>query len=222
MQLFDIVGPSMIGPSSSHTAGAARIGFMVRRILGEPVAEAHLFLFGSFAATGKGHGSDKALVAGLLGLHIDDEKLPISFELAKKSGLIFSFQNSAKPMPHPNTVRVIATGISGKTLDIVAFSVGGGRILVHQINDINVEFSGDLHTLIIIQRDQPGVVAAVANALASHQINIAIMKLYRNNRGGDAIMVIETDQRPAETVAGFINKLPGVTNAVFVPALNDG
>ena len=128
MNIFDIVGPIMVGPSSSHTAGAVRIGYITRRLLGEPVIRAEIGLCGSFLATGKGHGTDKALVAGLLGLAVDDMRIPESFEMAKKQGLSFRFTAEEIPEAHPNTAHLKVEGASGQKLDIVAASVGGGRM----------------------------------------------------------------------------------------------
>ena len=175
MNIFDIVGPIMVGPSSSHTAGAVRIGYITRRLLGEPVIRAEIGLCGSFLATGKGHGTDKALVAGLLGLAVDDMRIPESFEMAKKQGLSFRFTAEEIPEAHPNTAHLKVEGASGQKLDIVAASVGGGRMKVCSIDGITAEFYGECPTLVVQDRDEPGQVADMTTMLAQANINIATM-----------------------------------------------
>ena len=180
MDIFDILGPVMVGPSSSHTAGAARIGAMARPLLGEEVADAKLHLYGSFAETGKGHGTDRALVAGLLGMKPDDLRIPGSFAVAAEQGLTFSFRNVQLRNAHPNTARLQLTGAKGRTLDIVAESIGGGRIRICSIDGIETNFSGEHNTLIVHNQDTPGHVAAVTAALMQRHVNIATMQLYRS------------------------------------------
>ena len=146
MRLFDILGPVMIGPSSSHTAGAVRIGWMAQRLLGSPPVRAEIGLAGSFALTGRGHGTDRALIAGLLGMHPDDSRIPDSFALAAERGLDFTFSTLHLRGAHPNTARLQLTGADGRTLDIVAESVGGGRIRVCSIDGITANFTCLLYT----------------------------------------------------------------------------
>lgn len=177
MNLFDIIGPVMVGPSSSHTAGAVRIGLVSRRLLGEPVGKAMIYLHGSFALTGKGHGTDKALIGGFLGLKPDDERFPHSFELAAKKNLSFEFEEKNLRNAHPNTVEMVLTGVSGRNLDIVASSLGGGRICVTKIDGLDANFCGDFPTLIVHNLDQPGHVAEVTSMLAHKSVNIATMQL---------------------------------------------
>ena len=201
MDLFDILGPTMVGPSSSHTAGAVRIGKMARTLLGEKVSQALLSLHGSFAQTGAGHGTDRALIAGLLGRAPDDLRIPHSFEDAEAKGLVFAFRKVNLGNVHPNTVVIEAVGISGKKLKMQACSTGGGPILVTELNGIPVSFTGDLNTLIVRNRDDCGQIADVTGALSREGVNIAFMSLCRDVRGGSAIMVIEVDHAiPAETV----------------------
>jgi L-serine dehydratase len=194
MNAFDIVGPVMIGPSSSHTAGALRLGRVAHRLLGEVPVQADITLHDSFAATGRGHGTDRAILAGLMGLEPDDERIRTAFQLAAETGLSYSFHFRTGVADHPNTVDITAQGAGGRTVRLSGASVGGGSMLVKQINGISVEFTGELHTLIVVHRDKPGVVAGVSQALAAHAINIASMRLYRKGKGGQAIMLIETDQ----------------------------
>lgn len=161
MNLFDIVGPVMVGPSSSHTAGAVRIGQVSRHLLGESVKEAKILLHGSFLATGKGHGTDKALVAGLLGMAADDIRIPDSFDIAKESGVKFEIGKIQLKNAHPNSVKLLLVGESGRNLEIVACSLGGGRIKICTIDGLEANFSGEYTTLVVHNDDQPGHVAEV-------------------------------------------------------------
>ncbi|WP_411678122.1 L-serine ammonia-lyase, iron-sulfur-dependent subunit beta [Caproicibacter sp.] len=207
MNLFDIMGPIMVGPSSSHTAGAVRIGLITRKLLGEPVTDAEMLLHGSFAATGEGHGTDRALIAGLLGMNPDDENIPKSFEIAEKQGMKFRTGVIALRNVHPNTAMLRVSGKSGKKLEVVASSLGGGRIRICRIDGIETNFSGDCPTLIVHNLDQPGHVAQVTELLCQYSVNIAAMQLYRDVRGGYAVMVLECDQPiPAEPLASLARK----------------
>ena len=194
MNIFDILGPVMVGPSSSHTAGAVRIGLIARRLLGGQPATAKITLSGSFAATGTGHGTDRALVAGLLGMKPDDIRIPDSFALAVEQGLAFTFNKIELKETHPNTAILQLSTAGGRELEVQASSLGGGRIMVNKLDGINVNFNGDSPTLIVHNLDQPGHVAEVTSMLSHKSVNIATMQLYRNHRGGYAVMVIETDQ----------------------------
>lgn len=162
MDIFDLIGPVMVGPSSSHTAGAVRIGYVARKLLGEEPKSARITLHGSFAATGRGHGTDKAIVAGLLGMHPDDERIPRSFELAWEQGLDFSFELRELRAAHPNTARLDLTGKSGRRLSMTGASVGGGRIEVRELDGIALSFSAEKPTLIIRNEDQPGSISIVS------------------------------------------------------------
>ena len=217
MNLFDILGPVMVGPSSSHTAGAVRIGLMTRQLLKDEPVQAQVGLFGSFAATGRGHGTDKAICAGLLGMHSDDERIPHSLDLATKSGLRISFENiDHLPDAHPNTAVITAVGKAGRQIVVQASSVGGGRIMIDKIDGIDVQFSGEMHTLVVHNYDVPGHVALVTQLLHQYHINIATMRLYRKNRGGYSVMVLETDQPVDESVIGQIERADGIIRVTYV------
>lgn len=220
MNLFDIIGPVMVGPSSSHTAGAARIGFIAQRLLGAPLQKAIIYLHGSFALTGEGHGTDKALIGGLLGMAPDDENLPKSFELAKERNISFEFHEKDIRGAHPNTVELELTCQNGRTLDIVASSLGGGRIKVCSIDGLDANFCGDSPTLIVHNLDQPGHVAEVTSMLAHKSVNIATMQLYRSRRGGHAVMVIECDQEIPTNALKWLEHLEGVEKVTYL-SLND-
>lgn len=201
MNIFDIVGPVMVGPSSSHTAGAVRIGFVSRKLLGEPIRSVQLLLYGSFLATGKGHGTDRALVAGLLGMQPDDERVPFSFEEARNAGMKFKFGEANLKEAHPNSVVLKLEGESGKELEIIAASLGGGRMKICQIDGYEANFCAEYPTLIVQNLDQPGCVATVTTMLSKLGINIATLQLYRDSRGGDAVMVVECDREvPSDSI----------------------
>ena len=216
MNLFDILGPVMVGPSSSHTAGAARIGYVALRLLEDEPVKADIVLHGSFATTGVGHGTDKALVAGLLGMAPDDIRIPQSFELAKKNGLDFSFINKTLKDAHPNTAVLKLTGKNGKQLEIQAASIGGGRIMIHKLDGVSVVFSAEKPTLIVYNQDQPGYVAQVTTSLSQRNVNIATMNLYRDKRGGFAVMVIETDQKIPQEAIGMLDQLKGIRKVSYI------
>ena len=202
MDIFDILGPVMVGPSSSHTAGAARIGAMARTLLGEPVTEAKIHLYGSFAETGRGHGTDRALVAGLLGMKPDDLRIPSAFEEAARAGLRYTFDVISLRDAHPNTAVLEVQGVSGKQLTMQAASLGGGRIEVNR-------------TLIVRNQDEFGSVAGVTNILSQLRINVANMSLSRQKRGGDALMVIEIDQHMRPNQVQFLAELPGILSVTY-------
>ena len=215
MDIFDIIGPVMVGPSSSHTAGAVRIGYIAGKLMGEPIAKAEIFLYGSFLATGKGHGTRKALVAGLLGMKPDDMRIPDSFEIAKKHGIEVTFGESALRDAHPNTAQILLTSVTGKKLEVVGESLGGSRINIAQIDGISTNFSGDYPTLVVHNMDQPGHVAEVTSMLAHKSVNIATMQLYRASRGGNSVMVLECDQEVPEEGINWLRHAEGVVTVSY-------
>ena len=215
MRLFDVLGPVMIGPSSSHTAGAARIGYTAQKLLGEIPAQADIGLYGSFATTGKGHGTDKALIAGLLGMQVDDPAIPDSFRIAGERGMDFSLEGIDLGDVHPNSVKMNLTGVSGRTLEVVAASIGGGRIQICELDGITANFSGDYPTLIVHNIDQPGHVTEVTSMLAHKGVNIATMQLYRKSRGGSAVMVIECDQEVPKESLAWLERLEGILKVTY-------
>lgn len=216
MNLFDIVGPVMVGPSSSHTAGAVKIGNVSRKLMGEKIVKAEILFHGSFLATGKGHGTDKAVVAGLLGCAVDDPRIPDSLQMAHDAGMLYSFGAVDLGDVHPNSVKMHLTGQSGKELDVVAASVGGGRIQICKLDGLTANFSGDYPTLIVHNVDQPGHVAEVTSMLEHKSVNIATMQLYREGRGGNAVMVLECDQEvPAEAIR-WLEHLEGIVKVTYL------
>lgn len=215
MNIFDIVGPVMVGPSSSHTAGAVKIGYVAGKLLAEPVAEAEILLYGSFLATGKGHGTQLAIVAGLLGMEPDDVRIPQSFSLAREKGMKFSFGEAKLKDGHPNSVQLNLTGVSGRRLEIVGQSLGGSLINIASIDGLSANFSGEYPTLIVHNMDQPGHVAEVTSMLSHKSVNIATMQRYRAGRGGNAVMVIECDQEIPEESVQWLAHLEGVNKVTY-------
>lgn len=216
MNLLDIIGPVMVGPSSSHTAGAVKIGRVAQKLIAEKIVHAGIYFHGSFLATGKGHGTDRAVVAGLLGMAVDDSHIPFSFEVAEKEGLEFFITGIDLGDAHPNSVKLELTGVSGKKIEIIAASVGGGQIQICEIDGLQASFGGDYPTLIVNHKDVPGRVTAVTSMLSQKGVNIAAMKLFRTTRGGDAVMVIECDQEvPIESVQ-WLESLEGIIKVTYL------
>ena len=210
MNLFDILGPVMVGPSSSHTAGAVRIGLMARALLGQEPVRARLLLHGSFASTGEGHGTHRALIAGLLGLSPDDSRVPDSFALAGERGLEYTFGTCVLRDVHPNSVLIQLEGAQGGALEVGASSPSGGRIQVFRLDGLSTSFTGELPTLVVHNSDRPGCVSQVTGVLAGHGMNVATLQLNRGNRGESAVMVIECDQPIPDEVAQEVRDLPGI------------
>jgi len=210
VSILDIIGPVMVGPSSSHTAGACRIGLFARALLGGQPGSAHVELHGSFARTGQGHGTDRAIAGGLLGFHPDDERLRDSIDLATAAGLDLTFENAKlRGDHHPNTTRITAH-LGDREVAIVGSSVGAGRIVITAIDGFPVDITGTLPTLVVVASDQPGTVAAVTSALARQGGNIATIKVSRRRKGGHAIHIYELDEPVGGDALGALAALPGV------------
>lgn len=217
MNVFDIIGPAMIGPSSSHTAGASRAGLVARRLLGEEPAWAHVTLYGSFALTYAGHGVDRAIIGGLLGFELDDVRIRDSFRFAHEAGLDFSVETSEEDAGHPNTARISLRGKNGGSVSVVVRSVGGGVVNVVEIDGGEVLFSAEYDTTVIFNNDRPGTVARISAVFAAHGINIAFMRVFRKYEGKDAIMVIETDQQAGEDVIRKLRDSENILKVITIP-----
>lgn len=215
MGIFDIIGPVMIGPSSSHTAGAARIGRIAREILGDEVSSATITLYGSFAKTGHGHGTDKALVAGLMGYAPDSGTIRDAISIAEERGISITFNLSSEDMGHPNVAEIHATGKNGKSVTVIGHSLGGGRVKITNIGGYPVEITGEEYTLLTRHNDVPGIVADVACVLAEEQVNISNMRVFRKGKGREAVMVIHTDQKIPKTVVEKIENKNRNINSVL-------
>lgn len=210
VSLLDIIGPVMVGPSSSHTAGACRLGLLGRGLVSGTPQKALLELHGSFARTGEGHGTDKALVAGLLGFRPDDERIRTALQIAEQEGLDYRFEKtSLADSAHPNTVRMtLERGDIKATM--TGSSLGAGRVEVNEIDGYPVEVTGNFHTIVLVAEDKKGSIARITSILADHDINIATLRLTRKQKGGDAFMVIECDESPGEGVRDEIRSLDWV------------
>jgi L-serine dehydratase len=220
MNIFNIIGPIMIGPSSSHTAGAARIGRVASSLLGNSISEARILFSGSFATTYKGHGTDRAVVGGLLGYLPSDERIRTSLAEAAKKKINISFGITDLAEYHPNTMLLELTNKDGITLKVIASSVGGGSIVIKKIDDYAVEFNAECNTLIIPHEDRKGVIAETAEVLARNNINIAGMKVFRSERGGKAMMVIETDEKIGQDILDRLNRQKYVYKSIYLEPVN--
>ncbi len=217
ISIFDVTGPVMIGPSSSHTAGAAKLGRIARLIAEKPFKKVSFGLHGSFADTYKGHGTDIALVAGALGMYEYDERLSQAFEIAKKEGIEYEFYKTELDDMHENSVKITFTFDDGTQCNVWGSSIGGGQIKIVRINEFDTEFNATAPTLIVNQYDKKGVISNISKVLFDCNINIAVMKLSRTARGKNACTVIETDGKIPENV---VNTLRGIENIISVQAIN--
>lgn len=210
ISLFEVAGPVMIGPSSSHTAGAARLARVARSVAAKPFRHVSFGLHGSFARTCKGHGTDRALVAGVLGIREDDERLSGAFEIAHERGLGYDFYETELDGMHENSVIMTFSLTDGGTCEVTGSSIGGGQIVIRRINGFDLEFDAVLPTLLIRQEDQRGMVSEVTRVLAEGGLNIGVMKLSRRAKGDIAFCVIETDDRISDFIVEKVRKVPGV------------
>lgn len=216
VSLLDIIGPVMVGPSSSHTAGACRIGLLARGLVGGTPERAVIELHGSFARTGEGHGTDKAIVGGLMGFRPDDERIRDALGIAEREGLDYRFEKTKlgeEGVTHPNTTRLTITRGS-REAQLIGSSLGAGRVHISEINGFPVEVTGNFRTLVLVAEDIRGSIAAIATILAEGGVNIANLRLTRKQRGGDAFMVIDLDQPPPANVLDQVRGLGWVKWAV--------
>jgi len=216
MNAFDILGPVMIGPSSSHTAGAARIGRITRKLLGTRPVKADIFFHGSFAKTYKGHGTDKALIAGIMDMETDDPRIRRAPQLAQAEGIEVTITTGDIDGAHPNTARVELTDALGHHVTLLGSSIGGGNILVTEANGMDVSITGQHTTLIVLHRDAPGTIAAVTEVLADEGVNICNFRLSREHKGGQAVMTIELEGSFSSTLNDTINNLPNIFSSTML------
>jgi L-serine dehydratase len=215
VSILDVMGPVMVGPSSSHTAGTARLGRVAREILDEDPAEVHFFLHPPLAATYRGHGSDFALVGGSIGLNVDDPRIPEAIRIAEQMGVKIEFSDEDLGEVHPNTVRIEIRGANRET-EIVGSSIGGGVIEVFKIDGFQTRFKGDSPTLLLFYRDRPGMIAEVANIIADEGINIASLYCSRKQRGKDAFMQVDVDSPLSQAALQRIRSLTDVADARYL------
>jgi len=210
--VFDIIGPIMIGPSSSHTAGAVRLGRLARAIAGGTPASARIRLYGSFAQTHRGHGTDRALVAGLLGHTPADERIRHALDEAKTKRVGVTIRAARGEPAHPNTARFDLTSPDGRRVRVLGASLGGGTVRVSEIDGYDIEISGDYHTLLVRHIDRPGMIATVTALLAKAKVNVAQMRVSRKRKGGHALMSIKADQHVTQRVRDQIAATPGIVS----------
>ena len=214
---FDIIGPVMVGPSSSHTAGAVRLGRFARVIAKELPQEVEILLHGSFAETYKGHGTDLALLGGLLGMETDDVRIRDSIQLAADAGLNYKFTaTDLGEGYHANTAKFIMKLSDGSIKEVVGCSIGGGKVLITELDGFPVEISGAYPTIIDTHLDQPGVIHTITGVLVDYDINIAAMKVFRQEKNTVAYMVIETDQCVPSAALQEIRDIAPVVDVKFV------
>ena len=217
ISVFDVLGPNMIGPSSSHTAGAARIGFLAQKMIGGGVVRADFTLYGSFAKTYHGHGTDRALLGGIMGFSTDDMRIRNSFEIAQESGLAYTFTpNETETEIHPNTVDISMTNKGGQSMTIRGESLGGGKVRIVRINGVQVDFTGEYSAVIVVQQDKPGVVAHITKVLSDRGVNIAFMRLFREAKGHTAYTIVESDGKLPEDVAENLKENANVHDVMIV------
>ena len=217
LSVFDIIGPCMIGPSSSHTAGALRIALLAGNLVKDEVKRVTFTLYGSFSRTYRGHGTDRALVAGILGFQTEDSRIRDSFQYAEEAGIEYEFIiDKETKTAHPNTVDIVLQDRGGHTAKVRGESIGGGAAVITQINGIDVSFSGEYSTIVIEQKDECGVLAYITGCLSERQINIAFTKMFREEKGETAYTIIEADQEIPKDVVEALEEYHSIRNAVLI------
>ncbi|MDV2685388.1 L-serine ammonia-lyase, iron-sulfur-dependent subunit beta [Alkalihalophilus sp. As8PL] len=207
--VFDIIGPIMIGPSSSHTAGAARIGRVARTLFAEVPDRADIYFYGSFAKTYRGHGTDVAIVGGILDFDTFDSRITNALTIAKETGIDIHFHEEEALTDHPNTAKVVLTKEDSK-IELVGISIGGGKIEIIELNGFELRLSGNHPAILVVHNDRYGVIAGVSNVLAKHEINIGHMEVSRKEKGKEALMVIEVDQNVEDPILKELEALPNI------------
>lgn len=214
---FDVLGPNMIGPSSSHTAGAEIIAYLAQKMIAPPICKADFTLYGSFAKTYHGHGTDRALLGGIMGFSADDVRIRDSFAIAEQNGLAYSFTpNETETDVHPNTVDIRMENAAGQVMTVRGESLGGGKVRIVRINGVRVDFTGEYNALIVVQLDKPGVVAHITKTLSERNVNIAFMRLFRESKGHTAYTIIESDDRLPDGVDAMLRENPNITDVMVV------
>lgn len=217
ISVFDVLGPNMIGPSSSHTAGTAVIAFLAQKMINGPLQEVEFTLYGSFAKTYQGHGTDRALLGGIMGFATDDTRIRHSFEIADERGLRYHFITDETDTDiYPNTVDIKMKGTSGRMMTIRGESLGGGKVRIVKINQVQVDFSGEYSAVIVIHQDKPGVVAHITKCLSDRGVNIAFMRLFRESKGNTAYTIVESDDRLPEDVTESLRENHHVNDVMIV------
>lgn len=217
ISVFDVLGPNMIGPSSSHTAGAAKIAYLAQKMITGPLLQVDFTLYGSFARTYRGHGTDRALLGGIMGFTTDDMRIRNSFEIAENEGIAFQFQPNEEEIDvHPNTVDIHMVNKAGQEMTVRGESLGGGKVRISRINKVQVDFTGEYSAVIVIQKDRPGVVAHITKALSDRNVNIAFMRLFREGKGNIAYTIVESDGHLPENIREELLKNEHVHDVMIV------
>lgn len=217
ISVFEVIGPNMVGPSSSHTAGAASIARLAWKMMHEKIRSVNFVLYGSFAQTYRGHGTDRALLGGMMGFETDDVRIRDSFEIAEKEGIEFSFvANTTETDVHPNTVDIEIEDVTGRRHTVRGESIGGGKVRLTRIDGVKVHFTGEYHSLIVEHKDHPGVIAYVTTVLSKCHVNIAYLRVYRETKGGIAYMIIESDEEITRDTVDEIEKNPFVKDTMLI------
>ena len=217
ISVFDVMGPNMIGPSSSHTAGAARIGFLAQKMINGPLKKIEFTLYGSFARTYKGHGTDRALLGGIMGFATDDMRIRNSFEIADHNGLAFSLTtNEIETDVHPNTVDIHMINEKNQEMTVRGESLGGGKVRIVKINSVQVDFTGEYSAVIVTHQDKPGVVAYITKCLSDRNVNIAFMRLFRESKGEIAYTIVESDGHLPEDIDDTIRLNQNIHEVMIV------
>lgn len=217
ISVFDVLGPNMIGPSSSHTAGAAVIAFLAQKMINPPLVKVDFILYGSFAKTYRGHGTDRALLGGIMGFSTDDTRIRDSFRIAEERGIEYHFiPNETETDIYPNTVDIRMENAAGQVMTIRGESLGGGKSRIVRINGVQVDFSGEYCAVIVVQDDKPGVVAHITKALSDRNVNIAFMRLFRESKGTTAYTIVESDDRLPDDIADTLWQNPNIHDVMVV------
>lgn len=217
ISVFDVLGPNMIGPSSSHTAGAAVIAQLAQKLIAPPLKKVEFTLYGSFSKTYHGHGTDRALLGGIMGFSTDDVCIRDSFRIAGERGLEFSFvPNETETDVHPNTVDIRMENAAGQVMTVRGVSLGGGKVKIVRINGVEVDFTGEYSAVIVVQQDKPGVVAHITKVLSDQGVNLAFMRLFRESKGLTAYSIIESDGRLPEGITEELKKNPYIHDVMIV------
>ena len=217
ISIFDVIGPNMVGPSSSHTAGACVIAFLAHKMIAPPLVRVSFTLYGSFAQTYRGHGTDRALLGGIMGFGTDDLRIRDSFQIADDRGLAYQFLPcETETEIHPNTVDIRMENAEGQVMVVRGESLGGGKVRITRINGVAVDFTGDYSTVIVIQQDKPGVVAHITKVLSDRGVNIAFMRLFRESKGLTAYTIVETDGHFPEGIAQPLRDNPNVHDVMIL------
>ena len=217
ISVFDVLGPNMIGPSSSHTAGAARIAYLAQKMIEGPLVRVDFTLYGSFARTYRGHGTDRELLGGIMGFDTDDMRIRDSFRIAEEKGIAFCFvPNEEETDVHPNTVDIHMVNAAGQEMTVRGESLGGGKARISRINGVDVDFTGEYSAIIVIHQDTPGVVAYITRCLSERNINIAFMRLFRESKGTTAYTIVESDGHLPEDIVESIHQNTNIHDVMVV------